>query len=440
MVTLTEAFCKLHPVNVLVIGDFILDVYTKGKVERISPEAPVPVLHVYDESCLPGGAGNVVLNLQSLGAKVSMIGRIGDDEDGCRLLELFEQAGLPEEGIFTQFDAKTPMKNRLIAGGQQLMRTDYETITPLNETLENEVLVQLEVMIPSQDVIAVSDYAKGFLSDKVLAKIFKIAREHYIPVIVDPKGSEFMKYAGAFLIKPNNSEAYAAADIDRGASIEKVSEVLFEKYDMEHLLITRSEKGMALFSGDGSLEEFQTPKKDVLDVTGAGDTALAMITFAVANGLSLPHAIRLANISSGLAIEKLGCANVRLPDIAKVLLEREPESKIFDQGSNFFVMEKALEGHQIFLLDLSETDEMTTQLFHLVRKIGKGHADIKRIAYLPGSNRKEDFVQLLVSMHEIDFVLLSQEGYETLTKHFNDVEILGEKAVSEIDWKRAVVT
>lgn len=311
-----EAFRSLNPVDVLVIGDFILDVYTKGVVHRISPEAPVPVLLVSEESELAGGAGNVAASLQALGANVGIVGRIGDDVAGGKLLQLFP------EGLFEEKGFQTSLKNRLIAGGQQLLRVDREEVTPISKEMEQQITAYISREIGKYDLVAVSDYGKGFLSEIVLKCIFYEARRHDIPVVVDPKGHDFAKYSGSYLLKPNNKEAYVAANCDFKAPIEKVAEKLFSQIDIENLLITRGEKGMILFTQD-RVEDFPVPQKEVRDVTGAGDTVLAMLAFSIANRLTLDHSIALANIAASLAIEQIGCARIKLKEIAVKLLESE---------------------------------------------------------------------------------------------------------------------
>ena len=285
------------------------------------------------------------------------------------------------------------------------MRTDYESVMPLCERVEAEVIDYLKKVIPEVDIVAVSDYGKGFLTQKILSTILSAGKNHGIRVVVDPKGKDFSKYNGAFLIKPNNKEAYAAAGCDSGEPLERVAESIFQQVDTDHLLVTRSDKGMALFSKDAKEpSHFSAVKKDVLDVTGAGDTALAMITFGLANNLSFAHTIALANIASGLAIERVGCAVVRLSDVAARLLEREPLSKIFWEDTNLFVLERAVDDAPVVILDLSSHQDITTSTYHLIKEIAAKKGEAKLIAHIPVTAKNKDFIHLLASMHEIDFV------------------------------------
>lgn len=405
MLTLTEAFSHIKSIKVLVIGDFLLDVYTKGKVDRISPEAPVPVLLVSEITQSPGGAGNVALNLAALGAEVSSIGRIGGDDSGEKIVEFLMNEGIEASGMFIQEGYKTPLKNRFLADGQQLMRTDYETITPLTESMEKEVCTYIRRNLPEYDIVAVSDYGKGFLSKNLLETILEEGRKNGIRVIVDPKGKDFTKYRGAYLIKPNNKEAYSATGLENQATVEEVAQKIFEQVDIEHLLITRSDKGMALFSkNNNGVQNFPAVKKDVLDVTGAGDTALAMITFGIANGLCFEHTIALANIASGLAIEKVGCASIRLTDVAARLLEREPLSKIFWEDTNLFVLERAIDYGPVVILDLKGYEDITTEIYQTIKKEASKKNGAKLIVHVVPTISNKDFIHLLASMHEIDFV------------------------------------
>jgi D-glycero-beta-D-manno-heptose-7-phosphate kinase len=199
---------NFQPFKVLILGDFLLDSYTTGIVRRISPEAPVPVMEVLRYEERPGGAGNVALSLLALGGVVYCAGRIGKDEGGRKLKGLLSLMNL--DSLMVEEGYSTPVKNRLIADSQQLLRVDTETISPLDPSLEIKLLHRLKEIIPHMDVVALSDYGKGFLSNRLIYETIHIAKSSNIPVIVDPKGTDFTKYKGASLLKPNLSEAYAA--------------------------------------------------------------------------------------------------------------------------------------------------------------------------------------------------------------------------------------
>ena len=300
-------------IDILVVGDFLLDTYTTGLVRRISPEAPVPVLEVKKQESQPGGAGNVVLNLSKLGANVYAAGRIGSDVNGTQLIDVLVRQGVNIEALFSSSEP-TPVKNRLISESQQLLRVDWETITPLSPAFEDQLLHHLLPLIPQMDVIALSDYGKGVVTDSLSAALIFAAKEASVPLIVDPKGRDFSKYRGATILKPNTKEAYDAANLPTTASLEQVAERLLN-LELDHLLITRSEAGMSLFSSDQSRRDFPTHSREVKDVTGAGDTVLAVLSFALAHRLDIESAIRLANRAAGIVVQRLGCAQVTLKEI-----------------------------------------------------------------------------------------------------------------------------
>jgi rfaE bifunctional protein kinase chain/domain len=301
MVKLARILSQLRPFKALVLGDFMLDSYTTGRVKRISPEAPVPVMEVIKQEYRAGGAGNVVLNLASLGATVLAIGRIGADSEGTLLKTHLSEADTT--ALLVEPGYRTPVKNRLIADSQQLLRIDFETISPLSPSLEEQLIQELPALISDIDVIAISDYGKGFLSNRLLSFVLTLAKEKKIPAIVDPKGLDFKKYKGATIIKPNLSEAYAAAKCPSSATLDEVASEL--KHLSEYLLITRSEAGISIFDSQGTRSDFPVRSKEVKDVTGAGDTVLAMICLGVANNLSTDVVVELANIAAGLSIQSL---------------------------------------------------------------------------------------------------------------------------------------
>lgn len=307
--------------KILVIGDLMLDVYTFGDVVRISPEAPVPVLRVISESRRPGGAGNVILNLISLGMEVVAVGRVGNDVGGSTFLQEMAKEGVDARGIICDSSFQTPLKNRMIAAGQQIVRIDYEHSTPLSAQLEKEVVSTLPKLLNQVEMVAISDYAKGFLTPSLLAEVIKIAKCAGVPVIVDPKGRDFTRYRGATLIKPNYSEALDAAGLGHEATLDDVACRIFRDIDVETLMVTRSKEGISVFGRQGERQDFPARVHEIKDVTGAGDTVLAVVTAALANQLSLAEAAELANVAAGIAIKRVGCARISLDDLSHGLLE-----------------------------------------------------------------------------------------------------------------------
>jgi D-beta-D-heptose 7-phosphate kinase/D-beta-D-heptose 1-phosphate adenosyltransferase len=358
------------------------------------------------------------------------VGRIANDEAGKKLINLLEDRFLNTSGLFVQKKWVTPRKNRLIADSQQIVRCDYEKILPLDPLLEKDIIDHLEKIIPNYHLIALSDYAKGFLTPSLLQMIMQRAKQHGVRVIVDPKGSDFNKYSGAFLLKPNNKEAYTAAQLPSDAPLEEVACKLFSQVDTEFLLITRSERGMTLFSKDLKREDFPVFKRDVLDVTGAGDTALAVVAFGLANNLNFSATISLANIASGLVIERLGCAEISLSEMIHSLLQKNPLSKIFTS----FSLNKILQEDTIILLLITD-EEISSQLFHGIKEIAERKGKNKLVAHIAPTEDNEDFIHLLASMHEIDFVLAAPLSKEESLNSFHVREIVETSSLSMVDWR-----
>ncbi len=441
MVKLSGMLSRFSPVRVLVIGDFMLDTYTTGKVKRISPEAPVSVLHVQKEESRPGGAGNVVLNLVSLGAKVIAVGRIGYDLAGEQLRDSLESEGVDTENIFSQKGYKTPVKNRLIADAQQVLRVDFETVSSLSESVEEQVLDRLSPVLDKVNIVAISDYGKGFLSRSLLKKIIEMAREKEIPVIVDPKGDDFSKYHGATVIKPNLTEAYAAAKLPAEENLESVASNILKNCGSEMLLITRSEAGISLFNSSGHRVDFPVRSKEVKDVTGAGDTVLAMISVALANELDIRYGAQLANIAAGMAIERLGCARINISEMAERLLEYDVENKIFDE-EHLYALQQALKGKRYSVLGLDSRQGMSTTLFRSLRKLASRDSEKKLIVYVRDNDPDEEFVSLLSSLAEVDFIVLKCESLKNLCEiiHPHQVFVIEEDRLVTLDHATALLS
>ena len=441
MVKLSGMLSRFSPVRVLVIGDFMLDTYTTGKVKRISPEAPVSVLHVQKEESLPGGAGNVVLNLISLGAKVTAIGRVGYDVAGEQLRDSLEREGVDIEYLLLQKGYKTPVKNRLIADAQQILRVDFETVTPLPEQIEEEVLERLPHLLDKVQILAISDYGKGFLNRQLLQKVIEMAVCKGIPVIVDPKGDDFSKYAGATVIKPNLSEAYAAAKMPASAPLDEVANVILQTCGVEMVIITRSESGISLFNKAGQRFDFPVRSKEVKDVTGAGDTVLAMISITLANKLDIKYGAQLANIAAGMAIERLGCARINLSEMAERLLEFDVENKIFDE-EHLFALQQALKGKRYSVLGVDSKQGMSTALFRSLRKLSYRDVEKKLIVYVRDNDPDEEFVSLLSSLAEVDFIVLKCESLKNLCDiiHPHQVFVMEEDKLLALDHATALLS
>lgn len=405
MSKLGDSFRSFRPFKVLVLGDFMLDTYTTGRVKRISPEAPVPVLEVLKEESRAGGAGNVVLNLIALGAAVTVVGRIGNDPEGISLQNLLR--GADTTSLFQQPSYPTPIKNRLIADSQQLLRIDREVIIPLSADLESKILSRLEELIPSVDVVAISDYGKGFLSSRILEAALLLAKRAKIPSIVDPKGSDFSKYRGATVLKPNLTEAYTAAKLPPTASLDEVAGQLQSLAEI--LLITRSEAGISVFT-QNTRSDFPVRSKEVKDVTGAGDTVLAMISLGFAHGLSMEQMVYLANVAAGLAIERVGCAQITLSELAQRLLEIDVDTKIFDE-SHTYMLQQVLKGKRYTLLVLDKGQKMSATLFRAIRQCA---SQAYLVIYARDSFPKDALIEWLSSLPEVHFIILQKDSLTSL--------------------------
>lgn len=414
MVNLKGLFHHFRSKRILVAGDFMLDKYTTGKVSRISPEAPVPVLHVKEEKILPGGAGNVILNLLALKAHVIPLGRIGSDQEGKTLKNLLQEKGANVSYLFEEKSFTTPLKNRLIAGKQQIVRVDFEKIEPLSHDLEKKILSSIDTILLGVDLVAISDYGKGFLTNSILEALIQKAKKRKLLVIIDPKGNDFSKYKNAFMIKPNLQEAYAATSLPPETPLNQVAKTLLKQIQSEYLLITRSEEGMSLFDKNGKEESFPVVSKEVLDVTGAGDTVLSTLSAFLANDFSLNEAIKLSNVAAGIAIEHVGCVSVSLIDMMKKLFKIESKHKVFDEDDlpmigELFQKEKAS------LLVLEGTQEMDTKVFQTIKKLSSQFL----VIYL-SKPYNEEFLSLLSSLEEVDLIILGDSfnsiSYQKLMK------------------------
>ena len=303
-----------HP-NILVIGDLMIDHYLWGSCERISPEAPVQVVDIAKETTVLGGAGNVINNLNALGAKVSVSSVIGDDVIGIELKEMLTSIGVDASNIIIQKDRKTSKKSRVIASSQQVIRYDKESKNNIDDISVGKILDSLVDCISECDVIILSDYGKGVLREELCQGIIAQANNHGIKVLVDPKGSDFSKYKGAYLLTPNKKEAILATGIDimDDKSLERALLKLKKECDLDISLITLSEDGIATY--DKTVEVFPTVAKEVFDVTGAGDTVIASIAFALSAGKNIADTAGFANLAAGVVVGKIGSATVTLSEI-----------------------------------------------------------------------------------------------------------------------------
>ena len=301
--------------KILVVGDLMIDHYLWGLCERISPEAPVQVVNVDRESTVLGGAGNVVNNLNSLGAKVDVISVIGECKTSEELKGLLTDIKVDTQYLITQKDRVTSKKSRIIAAHQQVVRYDRESTDEINHNSQIAILEFFKAMVNNYDVILLSDYGKGVLTFELTQSLITIANENEKKLLVDPKGLNYSKYNGAYLLTPNKKEASEATNsvINDNESLTKSIKSLKKKCNLEVSLITLSDQGVAIF--DNELRIHPTVAIEVFDVTGAGDTMLASLGFALSCNYNIDQAVKFANLASGVVVGKIGSATVTLNEI-----------------------------------------------------------------------------------------------------------------------------
>ncbi|MFQ5955417.1 MAG: D-glycero-beta-D-manno-heptose-7-phosphate kinase [Kiloniellales bacterium] len=322
---------RMAGVQVLCVGDVMLDRYVYGAVERISPEAPIPVMRVERDQAMLGGAGNVVRNLSALAAQCAFVSVIGDDAAGREVKSLTANQGGVRPHLMMQRRRGTSIKTRFIASGQQLLREDRETVAPVGPTARRKIIDRVQAALESSTVAVLSDYGKGVLSDSVIRGVIEAAREAGRPVIVDPKGTDYRRYAGATVITPNRKELAAAANgpVDGIPAVTETAAGLIDACGIEAAMVTLGEAGMALVNRPGAgffaagAEHLGAEAREVFDVSGAGDTVVATFAAALAAGAPPNAAARLANAAAGIVVGKLGTAVAHASELFATLHAQE---------------------------------------------------------------------------------------------------------------------
>ena len=301
--------------KILVVGDLMIDHYLWGKCERISPEAPVQVVAIEKETSVLGGAGNVVNNLSVLGAKVAVLSVIGNDDNAQELKTLLEEINIQTDTLVVQKNRNTSKKSRIIASHQQVVRYDKESTEDISSESQTQIIEIFTRELNSYDIVLLSDYGKGVLTDALTKKLIHLANLAGKKVLVDPKGSNYAKYNGAYLLTPNKKEAIEASGIeiaDKKTLLEAIIK-LKNTCSLEVSLITLSEDGIAIY--DDNLRIHPTVAREVYDVTGAGDTVIASLGFALACGYDIDKAVQFSNLAAGVVVGKLGSATATLNEI-----------------------------------------------------------------------------------------------------------------------------
>ncbi|MBS1793978.1 MAG: D-glycero-beta-D-manno-heptose-7-phosphate kinase [Acidobacteria bacterium] len=292
----------------MIIGDVMLDRYQWGSVSRISPEAPVPIVLLERSSVTAGGAANVAANVAGLGAVPHLVGITGNDEDAGLFPKILENSGITSHRLFGLADRPTTVKTRIIAHQQQIVRIDQELTRPLDERETPEIMDYIRREVKKADVVLISDYAKGFLTDGLLRQIIEISRKSNKPLIVDPKGRDYSKYRGATLLTPNRKEAFEAGNLEdhHHHLLEDAGRRLLQELELDGLLVTLGENGMKLFMRNQKTIQLKATARHVYDVTGAGDTVIAALAVCLAAGLDFRESAEFANQAAGIVVEQLG--------------------------------------------------------------------------------------------------------------------------------------
>lgn len=332
---LVAAVRALRRASVLVVGDAMLDRYVYGTVRRISPEAPVPVLAVEREVAMPGGAGNVVRNLTALGAAVAFVSVVGDDQAGSDLTGLIGGQPGVEPWLLVQGGRHTTTKTRFIANGQHMLRADQEVVQGIHPRLADRMVKIAADAVAATAVLVLSDYGKGVLDGATAQRLIEAAHAAGRRVIVDPKGRDYSRYAGADVLTPNRAELAEATGmpVDSEEAILAAMRSLRDAHGFAAVLVTRSEDGMTLLDGD-RIHHFPAEAEEVHDVSGAGDTVVSTLSSGLAAGLALPVAARVANIAAGIVVGKVGTAVAREEELLEALTpERGALRKVMSRSA-----------------------------------------------------------------------------------------------------------
>ena len=409
--------------KILVIGDLMIDHYLWGKCERISPEAPVQIVNIDKENSVLGGAGNVINNLRALESNVDVLSVIGNDTTAKELEALLENIKVQSNMLIIEQNRKTSKKSRLIASQQQVLRYDNESIEDISSASEKEIINKLSANISNYDVVILSDYGKGVLTTKLTQEIISISNKNKVKVFVDPKGKDYSKYKGAYTLTPNKKEAIEASNIliNDNESLEKAIKKLKEECELEVSLITLSESGIAIF--DDNLRIKPTVAREVYDVTGAGDTVIASIAFAIANHMKIDDAIQFANLAAGVVVGKIGSATASLDEIY------EYESSLNKSNSSSHI--KSFEEIEILAKKLHDKGKkiiFTNGCFDILHaghvkylEEAKSYGDVlilglnadSSVRKLKGPtrpiNNQDDRAYILASLESVDYVVIFEE-------------------------------
>jgi len=409
--------------TILVIGDLMIDKYLWGHSKRISPEAPVPVVTINNESTVLGGAGNVINNLKALGAKVDIMSVVGGCSISTELISLLKEIKIDTQFLIIEPNRICSKKTRIIAAQQQVARYDLESTTDISKASQEAMLKNISKRINNYQCILLSDYGKGVLTDYLTQKIIKIAKKNSIKVIIDPKGLDFTKYTGAYLLTPNRNEAGEAmqTEIKDDASLKRTIKQIKSKYQLSVSLITLSENGISIYDGD--FRKYPTKAREVFDVTGAGDTVLSALGFSIACSMNIDESVEFANLAAGVVVGKIGSATATLNEIIEYdsILHSsniEKSIKTFEEVTKLTKELKKQNKKIIFTngcFDLLHAGH--ARYLEAAKKFGDililGLNSDQSVKKLKGNNRpincQEDRAFILASLESVDYVVIFNE-------------------------------
>ena len=409
--------------KLLVIGDLMIDQYLWGSCERISPEAPVQVINVAHESTVLGGAGNVINNLKKLGAQVDVISVIGHCEISNELKSLLSNIKVDTQYLITEKNRTTSKKSRIIASQQQVVRYDRESTDDINLKSQNGIIETFNKIIRDYEVLLLSDYGKGVLTNQLTQSLIKIANKHGTKVLIDPKGSDYSKYKDAYLLTPNKKEASEATKVsikDEASLIEAITHLKSE-FNLDISLITLSENGIAIY--DNELRIHPTITKEVFDVTGAGDTVLASLGFALACEFNIDKAVAFSNLAAGVVVSKIGSATATINEIVEheSSLNKSTSDKHIKSISEITSLSKELKARGKKIVFTNGCFDLLHAGHVKYLEISKSFGDIlilglnsdRSVSSIKGSgrpiNNEMDRAYILAALESVDYVVIFDE-------------------------------
>ena len=319
---------QFNKTNILVIGDIMLDKYITGEVTRISPEAPIPILKISKTDFTLGGASNVANNLQTLGANVFLSGVIGKDQAGKNLIKKLKKIGINGDGVFIDKNRATTEKTRISAQHQQILRIDKEDTSPINKQTTTKIIEFAKNKIKNIDIIIISDYNKGVVTQELCNDLYQISKDGGIKILADPKGKNYQKYFGFDFITPNLKEISDVTSIENISNSKLLTDSIKKikgEFKIKNLIVTASEKGMYLFDYKNNYRHFPAIDVEVVDVSGAGDTAISALALSISSKININLAIRIAILAASISIQKEGTATITQKEILDFIKKNEKE-------------------------------------------------------------------------------------------------------------------